>query len=163
MPLIFLIALVTLPYLKHILTPLDYDAINNKIVDGVTIQSAQSTCGPSSLASILRTVGIEKTEQEIARSCYTTATGTEVWNIKKYLKDIGVRSEYVIDEELMPQWPAIAGVMMGDMYGHFVAVLDKKGGQYIIADPLTGKKVIAEKDVKRELNFTGFYLKIHFE
>ncbi len=152
--------LIFIPYAKIFLSPIDLSYIKNKVLDGVTIQTTSSSCGPSAVASLLRLRGIEKTEKEIVISCNTTRTGTEIWNIKKYLQSINIDSSFIIDKKILPPYPSIAGIKLGNGMGHFIAILDLKDGEYIIGDSISGKNYIDSTMIKDEINFTGFYLKL---
>ena len=149
---------ITLPYLKYIYSPLYTSLLKSNIIDGITIQTTPSTCGPSALASILRLHGIEKTEKELAKLCYTTQSGTEVWHIKRYLKSISINSEFVIDSNCPPPYPSIAGIIVQGGMGHFISILNLVNNKYIIGDSMYGKKQIALNEVKKRIHFTGFYL-----
>ncbi len=150
---IALFVTIALPYYKHLVTPLDIKALENKVIDGVTMQSSMSTCGPSCLATILRAKGLEYSEVELAKACHTTKTGTEIWHIKRFLDRLGLESPFIIDQDTSPIYPAIAGT-----YGHFIAIFSKDQ-HYTIADPLVGKDIISEKYLRKRIN-TGFYLHI---
>ena len=57
-----------IPFIKPILLPVKaYSKIENKWQDNICIQTTNSTCGPSSLATLFKFEGIEKTEEEIAK------------------------------------------------------------------------------------------------
>lgn len=157
---LILFSLLTLPFLKHIVTPLDFRGLENRVVEGITLQSAASTCGPSSMATLLRARGIEMSEQEAARQCRTTLTGTEVWHIKRYLDRLGIGSKFIIDRESAPLYPAMAGVVTEKGFGHFISILDRTGEKYITGDPLVGREEIDASEIQKRFKFTGFYLKL---
>lgn len=158
--LLAFISLITIPYIKHFATPLKTALLKNRIVDGITMQSVSGTCGPSALATVLRMKGIEKSERELAELCHTTQSGTEIWYIKRYLKTLGIDSEFIIDENASPLCPSIAGTIAQGTFGHFISVLNCDKGIYTIGDSMWGKMRLPAKNVKDEIHFTGFYLKI---
>jgi hypothetical protein len=154
---LFIIA-VSIPYLKPLLAPLDYDSLDDNCVNGVFLQSSGATCGPACAATILKYYGIPATEQEIAKECYTYVGGTEIWYIVRALHKRGMTCKFQIQKEkpLTLPYPAIAGIDIGA--GHFITILNKTGDSYTLGDPLVGKKVIDESDIRRRINFTGFFL-----
>jgi len=154
------ILLATLPYFKHLGSPLDTSKLKNQVVSGITIQTSSGTCGPSAVAALLRRRGIEMSERELAELCHTTQSGTEVWHIKRYLKTQGIDSELVIDRDILPPYPAIAGINVVGQFGHFISILGYENGKYIIGDSMRGRMYLSSKAIKRKISFTGFYLKL---
>lgn len=154
------VSFATLPYMKHLGSPLNTLLLKNEINDGITMQISSGTCGPSAVASLLRGRGIEVSEKEVAEHCHTTQSGTEIWHIKRYLKTVGIESEFVIDKTVAPPYPAIAGINVLNLFGHFISILDFENGKYTIGDSMYGKKVLPVNGVKRHIDFTGFYLKL---
>lgn len=55
---------------------------------------------------------------------------------------------------------AIAGVRLPDQNGagHFIAVLEQQGEDYVIGDPLVGKLKMTVKQLQAEYYFTGFFM-----
>jgi len=153
-------ALATLPYVKHLGSQLDTSLLQNKVKNGITMQTSSGTCGPSAVASLLRARGIEITEKEVAEHCHTTQSGTEVWHIKRYLKSICIESEFIIDKNISPPYPAIAGINVFNLFGHFICILSFEDGKYSIGDSMYGRKVLPASSAKNHIDFTGFYLKL---
>ncbi|MHB9023592.1 MAG: cysteine peptidase family C39 domain-containing protein [Armatimonadota bacterium] len=138
------IALSAVPFIKPILVPLEPFQKFTDTWDGpACIQSTASTCGPASLAAILNYYGIRKTEREIARACYSCGTGTELWYLIRYARRHGLQAELLSAPrpEEIPV-PSLVGVQIGRGYiraaGHFITVLENKGDQITIGDPMTG-------------------------
>ena len=156
--LILLIIAVSIPYLKPVLAPLDYESLDNNCINNIFLQTSSATCGPACAATILRYYGIPAAEQEIARECYTYIGGTEVWYIARALRKRGLTCQFQIQKEkpfTLP-YPAIAGIDIGA--GHFITILEKKDDSYAIGDPIVGRKIIEESDIRDRINFTGFFL-----
>jgi len=68
LPLSAFLGASLVPYLKPVLWPIQAEDFSDHWEDDVCRQSTFSTCGPASLATILRENGIKVTEREIARS-----------------------------------------------------------------------------------------------
>jgi hypothetical protein len=157
-----LFILVLGPFAKPLLDALDYERLSDRWKDGICLQSTFSTCGPSSAATILKAFGQDASEQELAKECYTSRGGTEIWYIMRALRKRGFRTNVVIQstENPLPETPAIAGVVLRGGSGHFIAVMSETGGQVVIADPLVGRLVVKREDLYRTYHFTGFFLTV---
>ncbi len=151
---------IFIPHSKSILYPADYEALENDWINGICRQSSNATCGPASAATILRHYGIETTEQELARECFSYIGGTEIWYIARALQNRDVNCQFMIlkDTPYDLPYPSIAGIDIGS--GHFITILDKEDDMYILGDPLIGRKRIKEENIFRRINFTGFFLVI---
>lgn len=159
-PFIFTLMLiaVSIPFLKPILTPLDYTVLEEKFNGEIALQSSCATCGPACAVTLLRHFGIAATERAIAMECHTYVGGTEIWYIARALRKRGLVCEFVIcdrQQEAVP-YPAIAGIDMGT--GHFITILDKVEGMYHVGDPLVGRQDIEADRIYEKLPLTGFFL-----
>lgn len=155
------ICLLSVPFIKPILLPLDYPALDaNKWKDGVCLQYTGSTCGPASLATVLNTLGISRTEKEIARACYTSSSGTEIWYLIRYARAQGCTVMLLQQPDIarIPT-PAIIGTNYGPI-GHFVTILGRKDDKYIIGDPLIGKLLLTKGQFAERCGFKGFAVHI---
>ncbi len=74
---------VSVPFLKPIISPINNE-LQNRWIDAVCLQSCGSTCGPASLATIFNYYRISKTEEEIAKECFSCASSTEIWYLIRY-------------------------------------------------------------------------------
>jgi hypothetical protein len=159
--LVLLLGWLSVPYAKMLLTPLAVDPAATAWADGVCLQSTGATCGPASAATLLRALGIDATEAELARESYTSAGGTENWYLARALRRRGCAVAFVQRAPGMANAPvsAIAGVRLNSPTGpgHFIVTLARYGDAYTIADPLTGPATIRPA-APHGYHFTGFYL-----
>lgn len=157
---VILAVIIGAPYVKPLLRPLPKTQLTEQWKDDVCLQSTPSTCGPASAATILKSLGREATEAELACECLSYAGGTENWYLARALRKRGLRVEF----KLLPQTaqtfptPAIAGVKLPQGSGHFIALISKDGSHYIGSDPLTGKFSATITELKSDYHFTGFFL-----
>lgn len=164
-PLILFLVLAA-PYLKPIARPLDAKSIRDVWSDGVCLQSTPSTCGPASAATLLRANGKTVSEKELAMEAFTSSTGTEIWYLARALRRHGATVGYFLDQPQPAQlrFPAIAGVRLsadGSGAGHFIAILEKRGENYIVADPMLGRLLLSAKDLQASYFFTGFFMVVN--
>lgn len=127
---------------KPWLVPLDIAAIKEtRWREGVCLQSTGATCGPCSLATLLRAANIQRSEHDLAERAQTARSGTLAWKLARVIRDEGFSAHFVesgAPEEVRP--PALLGVTLKNGIGHFVAYLQQNSGRYLIADPLSGKE-----------------------
>jgi len=129
----------------------------------VCMQSAFSTCGPSSAATLLKTLGQTASEKQLAGECLTSRGGTEIWYIARAFQRRGFRTQVLIEpkEALSPPSPAIAGVVMPGGAGHFIAIMSETADEVTIGDPMKGKLLVKRADLRNHYHFTGFFLVIY--
>lgn len=153
---------LAIPYLKPIIRPLDKSQLHEHLEEGVCIQSAASTCGPASAATLVRALGKNATEAELAQESLTSASGTENWYLARALNKRGFQTKFKRIAPDFPHFPtpAIAGVKLDQGAGHFIALLGYDGTNYIASDPLTGRFVTTLSQLKSDYHFTGFFLVI---
>lgn len=161
-PVILVIGLIV-PYLKPILRPPKWSEFQDHWLQGVCLQTSESSCGPACAATLLRRIGRTTTEKEIAQASFTSRNGTENWYLARTLRARGLKVQFVFEPDLNKPWPypAIAGVRLPGYYGntgHFIAVLDRVGDKYIIADPLEGKSIQSQSELRGTYDFTGFFM-----
>ena len=151
---------ITLPYLKPILWPVSPSQFSNQWRQDVCLQSMGSSCGAASTATILKALGIEVTEAEIARECFTYVGGTESWFLARAFSkrgcDVRFRLENGFPADL--HLPAIAGVNVG--CGHFITILSKTETTYVTGDPLGGRQEYPKNVMSDTYRFTGFLMEI---
>lgn len=150
------------PYVKPLIAPLDASRLAGKCQDGVCLQSAPSTCGPSSVASILRLFNVEETEKTLALEAYTTSGGTENWYLARALRRRGFPVEYVIVDRPVAKlpFPAVAGVVLPGGAGHFISILGETDTAYVVGDPMYGRVNVPKTSLGGSYQFTGFFMVI---
>lgn len=157
--LVGVIGFILIPFLKPIFNPLDITD-NTRWQDGVVIQSTASSCGPSSLTTIFNYYGRKDSEYNIAKHVYTSATSTENWYLARYAKSQGFTAQFLVQSDLAKvPVPAIIGVKIGRM-GHFISLLSHKDGVYEVADSLSGRATLSQREFDERYQFNSFVLHI---
>jgi hypothetical protein len=157
-----MILCVAAPYLKQLFLRPDWSKFEDRWAGDVCLQSSESSCGPASAATLLRYFGKSATEQEIAKESFTTRRGTENWYLLRTIRKQGLPAICVVVspgvENLL--LPSIAGVRLNlaQETGHFIAILGKNGGKFIVGDPLNGREELTREELLERYTFTGFYL-----
>jgi hypothetical protein len=149
------------PHLKPVIAPLSADQFQDRWSNGVCLQSTSSSCGAASAATVFRHYGLNLTESEIARECFTYAGGTENWYLARAFRKRGFHVRYVCSRQPLDRipLPCIAGVQLGCV-GHFIAVLSETETTYVIGDPMTGRRECPKDQVLDHYGFTGFFMVI---
>jgi len=77
------------------------------------------------------------------------------------IRDEGLNATFYIKEGFDPDppFPVIAGVKLAGL-GHFIPILARDRENYVIGDPIRGREVLSEEELKYRYDFTGFYLEI---
>jgi len=152
---------IYMPYMKQLQSPLDPIILKDRWASGVCRQTSSSSCGPASSATLLKFLGVDIKESELAIECYTTESGTENWYISRAFRDRGfdVRYRMVSLPLYSIPYPSIAGVMVNG-FGHFIPIIDYEDGIYVIGDPLIGREVISDTELLNKYKFTGFFMHI---
>lgn len=155
-----LFILLAIPFIKPVITPLDYEQLRVSCDGEVCLQSTPSTCGPTSAANILKSFGQPASEKQLAIEAYTYRGGTENWYLSRALRSRGFDTKVFVDSTLPPELPApsIAGVVLAGGAGHFIALLSQEGNDVTLVDPLVGKLVIPRASLEKQYRFTGFFL-----
>jgi hypothetical protein len=161
LPLLGAVALSVVPILKPLIRPLDQNELEDKWDGEVCLQSTGSTCGAASTATILKLLGIEATESEIAEEAHTYSGGTEAWYLARAARSRGCEVEFDLRSGFSPDGglPAVVGVRLGSI-GHFIPVLGREGERFIIGDPLRGREVLTLEELEKRYEFTGFHMRI---
>jgi hypothetical protein len=160
-PLFAVIAIAALPYLKPLLSPLPDEAFHDRWRGGACLQSTLSTCGPASVCTILKFLGSDVSERQVARAAFSSTGGTEAWYLARYVRDRGYVPKFTFDDSFASDTtlPAVVGVRIGGM-GHFIAVLGIERDTVLFADPLEGFERLPLDEFRRRYSFTGFHLSI---
>lgn len=159
LPLSAFLGASLVPYLKPVLGPIPETDFSEQWENNVCRQSTVSTCGPASLATILRKYRLGITEREIARAAYSYRGGTEAWYLARFARAKGMKPHFVFRRSFDPEvgLPAIVGVKIGGA-GHFIAVLETGNGAVTFADPLHGRETLPLEGFYKRYHFTGFHL-----
>lgn len=148
--------LIFAPFAKPVLLPLSGAAFNDAWREGVCLQSTAATCGPCSLATVYKALGVEAKERDIARGSFSGMTGTENWYLIRYARRHGLNTRLGYKAGLsMVTPPAILGVKLDGGAGHFITYLGDEGGRRIIGDPLSGKFLLTDEVFRSLYHFTG--------
>ncbi len=151
-----------IPYLKPIVRPPDWKHFQDRWSEGVCLQTSESSCGPACAATLLWRDGKTATEEQIARASFTSRNGTENWYLARTLRRYGMQVQFALASDSKSTWPvpSIAGVRLpaSGNTGHFITVLDRTGDSYVIGDPLEGKIVRSQSELRDAYEFTGFFL-----
>ena len=134
------LGLLVTPFVKQMLWSADYAGLQDKWQDGICLQTSSHTCVPACTATVVRILGGNLTESQIAREAGTTKTGTEVWYLMRALRRRGYEPEFrhVYTTQDAPV-PSILGVHIGDI-GHVVVLLSKNKHGVIVGEPLKGRR-----------------------
>jgi Peptidase C39 family len=157
-----LAVIIAAPYVKPLIRPLNRSLLAEQWKDGVCLQSTPSTCGPASAATIVRSLGKDVKEAELAQESFTNAGGTENWYLARALRKRGFEVEFRPVAPGTTEFPtsAVAGVKLAQGAGHFIALISKEGASYVASDPLTGRFTATLAELKSDYQFTGFFLVI---
>jgi len=151
---------VCVPFIKTIALPLNLDVLSSeRWSEDVCLQSSGSTCGPASLATIMRSMGLERKEREIAKAAYTGSTGTENWYLARYAKAQGLKPKFLNCQSIndVPVH-SIVGVKLGNNIGHFITLLPSDTDKLVIGEPLAGRLELTINEFNEKYRFTGFVL-----
>lgn len=155
-----LVLCVAIPYLKQIFLRPHWGNFGDRWSHGVCLQSSESSCGPASAATLLKFFGKPASEKQIAQEAFTSRRGTENWYLIRTLRRQGLHAEYAINPpgSVDLHSPSITGVRLGGQTGsgHFIAVLAKETNGFVVADPLSGRRTMTEKQLLDHYYFTGF-------
>jgi hypothetical protein len=161
LPLSALLALAMVPYIKPLIGPLPDDLFREQGQGHVCLQSTPSTCGPASVTTIIRHLGLPASERTTARAAFSYAGGTEAWYLARYVRARGLSPHFDFRRTFSPAagLPALVGVRV-DSLGHFIAVLELRDDQITFVDPLHGEERLSLTEFQRRYKFTGFHMVI---
>jgi len=159
--LAFALLLAFVPFAKSIMLPVEWRGrISDKWQEDVCLQDGSLTCGPASLATILRYYGLPTTQREVAMGSFACARSTENWYLARYTRKCGLRARYLYERRLdrIPT-PAILGTGT-ERAGHFVVLFSAHHGQVSIGDPLHGRLTMSEGKFLGGYGFHGFAISV---
>jgi hypothetical protein len=161
LPLAGVVAFAVAPFLKPFIGPIPAGTLRDKWDGPICLQSTPSTCGAASTATILKYLGRDVTESELAAEAHSYARGTEAWYLARAVRSRG----FVVDFEIAPGFtpeaglPAVVGVRLGSI-GHFIPILGREGDRFIIGDPLHGREILTLDELYQRYRFTGFHMRV---
>jgi hypothetical protein len=134
--------------------------------DGICFQSTDYTCGPAAAVTALRILGLPADEGEIAILSRTSpVAGTLPWSLCTALNSrygpYGLKCHYRHFDSIAQLKDAqVTLVVLKDTFlsDHCVAVIDVSEHLVIIADPVSGRKLIPHKQFEKMWRFTGIVL-----
>lgn len=161
LPLLGVVGFSFVPVSKPFIGPIQPELLQDKWDGEVCLQSTPSTCGAASTATILKQLGVNVTESEIAKEAHSYSGGTEAWYLARAASTRGFDVDFIFSRGFTPEegLPAVVGVRLSS-FGHFIAVLGQEGDQYIVGDPLQGRELLSREELLRRYAFTGFHMRI---
>ena len=161
LPLLGVAAFSIVPYIKPFIGPIAGDVLKDQWDDAICLQSTSSTCGAASTATILRYLGGEATESELAAEAHSYNGGTEAWYLARSARSRGFDVHFDFTTSFSPGGglPAVVGVRLGTI-GHFIAILGREGDTFLVGDPLIGRELLSLEDLQQRYAFTGFHMRI---
>lgn len=145
--------------LKHLKTTISKD--------GICKQTTGYTCGPAAAVTVLRQLGIEAQESELAISSKCTLkNGTTNELLASAIKklygkkgiDCSIRKFNSIDQ-LRDICPVIAAIKLSSAAGHYTVVLEVTEDKVITGDPGYGKKEWSCENFKKKWYSDGIIVK----
>ena len=136
--------------------------------DGICIQTTGFTCGPAAAVTVLRQLGIDAQESELAVSSKCNIkNGTTYEHLTSAIKklygkkgiDCSIRNFDSIDQ-LKDIYPIIAVIKLSSAVDHYTAVLEVTEDKVIVGDPIAGKKEWTYEDFSKKWRSVGIVLKI---
>lgn len=161
LPLLGVAAFSIAPIIKPFIGPIPAGALQDEWDGDVCLQSAPSTCGAASIATILKQFRVDVTESELAADAHSYAGGTEAWYLARAARSRGFEVYFVFKRGFTPEdgLPAVVGVRLGSV-GHFIPILGQEGDQFIVGDPLHGRELLSRNELEQRYDFTGFHMRI---
>lgn len=161
LPLFGVLAFSIAPFIKPFYRPIPDGTLRNEWDGEVCLQSTPSTCGAASTATILKRLGINATESELAAEAHSYSGGTEAWYLARAARSRGVEVDFLFTSGFTPEdgLPAVVGVRLGSI-GHFIPILGQEGDRFIVGDPLRGRELLPREELNQRYVFTGFHMRI---
>jgi hypothetical protein len=116
-----------------------------RTLDGVVLQTNESTCGAAAAASIANWLGRSETEADMVRIMGTTALGTSPAQVLYGLRRIGLRAHVVTSGNVMKLHPPAILFVASSSLGaeaHAVALVGFQERVGLVLDPSIGRRFI---------------------
>jgi hypothetical protein len=161
LPLLGVAAFSIAPIIKPFIGPITAGTLQDEWDGEICLQSTPSTCGAASTATILKQLGVDVTESELAAEAHSYAGGTEAWYLARAARSRGFDVDFVFTPGFTPEdgLPAVVGVRLGSI-GHFIPILGQEGDRFIVGDPLRGRELLSREELDERYDFTGFHMRI---
>ncbi len=160
-PLLSVAAFAIVPIIKPFVGPIPAGTLRDKWDGEICLQSTGSTCGAASTATILKHLGVDVTESQLAAEAHSYAGGTEAWYLARAARARGFTVDFIFSPGFTPNdgLPAVVGVRLGSI-GHFIPILGQEGDRFIVGDPLRGRELLSREELDERYDFTGFHMRI---
>lgn len=134
------VMLLIAPFGKQLFFRQDYSKLGNSWVNGVCEQTSSSTCVAASCATVVRMLGGNLTERELAKEAGSNRRGTEIWYMIRAIRRHGYEIEprYAKSVKDVPT-PAVLGVKIGGA-GHVVVLMSESDAGPEIGNPFQGRR-----------------------
>ena len=161
LPLLGVAAFSIAPVIKPFIGPIPANVLQDEWKGEICLQSTPSTCGAASTATIIKYLGGEATEPELAAKAHSYTGGTEAWYLARAARSRGFQVEFTNFSDSLPvdELPALVGVMLGSV-GHFIPILGQEGDRFIVGDPLRGRELMSQDKLLQRYELTGFLMRI---
>lgn len=143
--------------------PYDRSSLGSHTVNGVCLQSRDETCVAASLVTLLKELGRDATEAEMARETMTVpGIGSSTLRACRALRRRLPASEIRIlrpasSREPLPT-PCLVPIRYGFRDEHMVVLLDVRDGNYVVGDPMSGRCVWTHERFERR--WTGIVIAV---
>ncbi|MEN6371759.1 MAG: cysteine peptidase family C39 domain-containing protein [Armatimonadota bacterium] len=128
------------PFAEQLFFRQDYSTLSNEWTNGICRQTSLSTCVPASCATVIKMLGGNVTEKEIASEAGTDKKGTEIWYLMRALRKHGYKIEvYSAKSSKDMPAPCILSIKLGHI-SHAVVLMSKNSAGPEIGDPLSGQR-----------------------
>ena len=160
-PLLGVVLLSIAPIAKPFIGPIQDGTLKDEWDREICLQSSPSTCGAASMATILKYLGSDVTESELAAEAHSYAGGTEAWYLARAARSRGFKVQFDFESGFSPEGglPAVVGVRLGSI-GHFIAILRAEGDRFLVGDPLNGREILSRGDLLTRYKFSGFHMRV---
>lgn len=159
--LVLALLLIVPSYIQPIILPYEHNFVD-QWKGGVCMQSNGYTCGPATVATMLKHYGIDTTEEEVSKHVFLSQNGSVAWFLARHLRRHGLKVKIVptASRPVDPPVPCIACARLEDKKGinHVIVLFDKTDTTFVIGDPLGGRFEWTKEKTYDNYYFTGSLL-----
>ncbi|MCB2154394.1 hypothetical protein KQI84_05875 [bacterium] len=152
-------------YMSPLARPATHPRFAGEWKDGVCMQSEGYLCAPASVATLLREMGIETTEEEVCRRMMVSTMGSLEWDMLRAVRSYGLDANlrWIGKDPGTIPTPCMAMVRLMTKEGkpglaHALTVLDQKGDILTFGDPLAGRFDWDREMTRRNYYFQGIVI-----